>query len=167
MKTILIILGIAIGIGLVIALVAGFSNNANTNSKVAGYKAGDPNAPKLELQEKRYDFGKISVKDEVKYEFKLKNTGKSPLVVTNLITSCHCTSAILKVDGKPASPEFDMHANPNWSAEVAPEKEAVVEVIYAPSKMPVSGQVSRVITFNTNDPTNKEIQLEIFANVSQ
>jgi len=161
MKTILVILG---GILLVGLIIFGFTRSGGTSSQVAGYSAGDPNAPKMEISEKNYDFGKISLKDVAKHDFKIKNVGKSPLVITDIMTSCHCTTALLKISGQPDSPEFSMGMS-DWKGEIAVGAEATLETIYKPAVMPVNGQVSRVVTLRTNDPTHKEVQLELLANV--
>ena len=151
--------GIAI---LVVAVIAVMS--FSDNSKQIAYSTGDPNAPKIEVLEKNFDFGKITLSDVAKHEFKIKNIGKNPLIITGIRTSCHCTTAMMKVDGQTDSPEFSMGKN-SWQEEIAPEQEAIIEAIYKPATMPIKGQVSRVITFTTNDPTNKEVQLEVVANV--
>lgn len=159
MKNLWFIIGAIIVLVVAIVAILGFNG---PSKKVAGYSISDPNAPKVEIQEKRFDFGKISLNDVAKHNFQIKNTGSNPLVITDLMTSCHCTTAILKVPGQPDSPEFSMQMA-NWQEEIPPGVEAVVETVYKPAVMPVSGQVSRVITFNTNDPNNKEVQLEVVA----
>ncbi len=162
MKTFAYVFGGIILLGLAIW---GFSHWSKPSKNIAGYSAGDPNAPKAEVTEKKFDFGKIKLTDIAKHDFKIKNTGKNPLIITSIMTSCHCTTAILKVSGKPDSPEFGMHQDSSWQGEIALEEEATVSVVYEPAKMPVKGAVSRVITLTTNDPGNKEIQLEITADV--
>lgn len=145
-------------------IILGFAVMGNNKKQVAGYKSDDPNAPKLEIAEKRFDFGKITLQDIAKHEFKLKNTGKNPLVIYDIMTSCHCTSAKLKVPGQADSPEFTMGMS-DWNEEIPPEIEGIIEVVYTPATMPVSGKISRVVTFNTNDPNNQHLQLEIIAEV--
>ncbi len=161
MKLVWWVLGGLLMVGLVWLLVKGLGGG----QKITTYNSDDPNAPKLEISEKKFDFGKITLQDVAKHDFKVKNTGKSPLVIANLMTSCHCTTVILKVSGQPDSPEFAMHSQGNWQGEIPPGSEAVLEVIYAPAKMPVNGQVSRVVTFTSNDPNKLENQLEVVADV--
>ena len=38
-----------------------------------------------------YDFGKIEQGDKVQHDFKFKNTGKSPLIITEATATCGCT----------------------------------------------------------------------------
>ena len=162
MKIILVIFGVIAIVFLIVIMVIKFGGG---DKKVAGYSVGDPNAPKVEIIEKKFDFGKIALNDVAKHEFKIKNTGKNPLIITGIMTSCHCTSAILKVPGKTDSPEFGMHIEGNWQGEIDLRSEAVLEVIYTPAKMPIKGVISRVVTLSTNDPSTKEVQIEIVAEV--
>ena len=160
MRTTLAIIGGIVILIVAIVAVIGFSGGGGSK-KVADYSADDPNAPKLETTEKRYDFGKITLQDVVSHDFNINNVGKNPLVITDLMTSCHCTTVILKVPGKADSPEFGMHTEGGWQGEVPPETEAVLAVTYEPAKHPARGPVSRVITFNSNDPSNQKVQLEV------
>jgi len=165
MKVFYVILGVAI-VAVIVLTIVGFSKNLS--GKVAGvttYQKNDPNAPQVIIPEKKFDFGKISLNDVAKHDFKIKNDGKSPLIITGIITSCHCTSAILKIPDKADSPEFGMHQDSSWRGEIAPGVEASLEAIYKPALMPVKGAVSRVVTLSTNDPNNTQVQLEITADV--
>ena len=49
------------------------------------------NAPVIKFEEELYDFGKIDEGTSVKYEFKFKNTGKTPLIISNATATCGCT----------------------------------------------------------------------------
>lgn len=166
MKQVLIIVGLLLIIGLGIFLGEKYWGNSSSQVKGAiSYSADSPDAPKIDLPEKTHDFGKINITDTASYPFKIKNNGKNPLVVTTITTSCHCTTAILKVPGQPDSPEFSMHSMGDWQGEIAPGVEASLEVIYRPSVMPVKGQINRIIYLETNDPNNKNSKLEINAEV--
>lgn len=147
-------------------IVWGFVASGKSNQKIATYSISDPAAPKAEVKETAFDFGSITVSDTPSHSFEIKNSGKNPLVISDIMTSCHCTSAKLKISGQPDSPEFGMmEGQNNWQASLDSGQSAQLEVIYKPAVMPVKGQVSRVVTFNTNDPQNKTMQLQISANV--
>jgi len=45
----------------------------------------------VEVIDKTYNFGTITEGDKVEYNFRFKNTGKKPLVITNATASCGCT----------------------------------------------------------------------------
>ncbi len=51
----------------------------------------DPNAPNMVFTQLEYNFDSIVVGDTVKYTFTFKNTGKSPLIITDAIVGCGCT----------------------------------------------------------------------------
>jgi Protein of unknown function (DUF1573) len=47
--------------------------------------------PKIQLVETAYNFGEITEGVVVKHNFKFKNTGKTPLIITDVQTTCGCT----------------------------------------------------------------------------
>lgn len=47
--------------------------------------------PVIEFDKKEHDFGEITSGQNVEAVFKYKNTGKAPLVITNIRSSCGCT----------------------------------------------------------------------------
>lgn len=51
----------------------------------------DPAAPKMTFEVMEYNFDSIVQGDTVKYTFKFKNTGKSPLLITDAQVGCGCT----------------------------------------------------------------------------
>lgn len=163
-KDLLIIIGCVVLIGLALFLVSKYLGS-NEDKKVASYTVSNPDAPKIEIPEKIHDFGKINLTDVAKYPFKVKNGGKSPLVITSITTSCHCTTAVMKIPGKSDSPAFAMHSMDAWQGEIASGEGAVLEVIYEPAKMPVKGPINRIIYLRTNDPNNPDPKFEINAEV--
>lgn len=58
--------------------------------------ANNPNIDKsklpiITLYKTEHDFGKINEGEKVSYSFKFENTGKSDLLISNVIASCGCT----------------------------------------------------------------------------
>lgn len=49
------------------------------------------NVPKIQLVETLYNFGEITEGGLVKHNYKFKNTGKTPLIITDVQTTCGCT----------------------------------------------------------------------------
>ena len=45
----------------------------------------------IRFKGQEYDFGTISLKEEVYYGFEFSNPGKTPLVISNVKSSCGCT----------------------------------------------------------------------------
>ena len=50
------------------------------------------NPPIITFDKTEYNFGTIKQGDIINYEFKFKNTGKSPLIIRKVTTSCGCTT---------------------------------------------------------------------------
>jgi len=50
-------------------------------------------SPKFQWEKTTHDFGKINQDNPVGYEFKFKNTGNAPLVISEVKPSCGCTIA--------------------------------------------------------------------------
>ena len=64
------------------------------NEKVAEATDRDANAanfPVIEFDRIEHDFGEIEAKQNVETVFKYTNTGKAPLVITDIKSSCGCT----------------------------------------------------------------------------
>jgi hypothetical protein len=59
----------------------------------------DPNAPVIEFAEDVIDYGKIERNSDGKRVFTFTNTGKSPLIISRIQSSCGCT-----VPKKPTEP---------------------------------------------------------------
>ena len=76
--------------------ILSFSINAQEKTTE---KAVDPKAPVIEFQEDVIDYGKIEQKSDGKRVFTFTNTGKSPLIISRIQSSCGCT-----VPKKPTEP---------------------------------------------------------------
>lgn len=59
-------------------------------SEKKGNKSGR-NAARIEFEEAMHDFGEIEFGGEGTYEFRFTNTGKSPLILDNVRSTCGCT----------------------------------------------------------------------------
>lgn len=97
--------------------------------------APNPNAPKLIFKEETYGFGEIPEGPQVTHEFKFTNTGKEPLILSNVKASCGCTT-------------------PSWPKEpILPGKDAVILVTYNTQGRPGPFTKSITITSNADTPT--------------
>ncbi|MDR0982510.1 MAG: DUF1573 domain-containing protein [Culturomica sp.] len=85
----------------------------------------------IEFEEKVHNFGEVAEKGGlVDYDFVFKNVGDAPLILTNVRSSCGCTT-------------------PSYPREpVAPQATGVIKVVYNPSGRP--GNFSKTITVTTN-----------------
>lgn len=78
------------------------ANNADVATPAPGTQVDSASAPVMQFEKAAYDFGKIKTGDKVSYAFKFKNTGKSPLIISDAVASCGCTKP--EFDGKPIAP---------------------------------------------------------------
>lgn len=122
------------------------SINGDFGSQTAG-------SSKIEAKEKNYDFGDVSMaKGVVKHTFEIKNSGSGNLKISEIKTSCMCTSAVLDIDGK-KSPAFSLHNNPMlWSDEIAAGQTAKLEVAFDPNAHgpDATGPITRTISMRVN-----------------
>ncbi len=99
---------------------------------------------KITFEESTHDFGEITQGDKVEHVFNFKNTGKSPLVITNVRTTCGCTA-------------------PEWPREaILPGDESSIKVVFnSRGKM---GMQNKTITITSNASNSPE-RIKIVGNV--
>ncbi len=89
----------------------------------------NPKAPVIKFEKVIHDYGTIQQSANGDCEFKFKNTGKEPLVLSNVITSCGCTT-------------------PSWPKEpIMAGKTGVIKVHYDTNRM---GAISKTVTVLSN-----------------
>lgn len=103
--------------------------------------------PRLDLPTRSHDFGRISRRGNVSHVFAVQNVGTANLVVSNLVTSCGCTTAELS------------------SSVIPPGHRADLRVTFDPDYHEVRGNVVRAVWFATNDPAHPWVELRITADV--
>lgn len=153
----IIALGLFIGLGR-------HNKNVNADGKSVGH---------LMIEEKHFDFGDIPIMGgTVTHTFEIKNTSSSSVMVSDMETSCMCTTVYLNNDGK-RSPMFGMRShgmNPrNWSTEIAPGETATLDVIFDPMAHGpnATGPIHRVVSIYTNDNSNQKIDVSVSGNVTK
>lgn len=115
--------------------------------------------------ETSYDWGEIGINDgEVEKTFKIKNEGSSPLKLSNVITSCMCTTAQLVLRDL-SSPVFGMHSKSNYVLEVPSGAEADLKVVFDPAFHGPSGvgPINRQVVVSTNDSSKPELNFMLTA----
>lgn len=97
-------------------------------------------APKVQVEKAIHEFGVITQGEKVAYEFKFKNIGSTPLIISNATATCGCTV-----------PEY-----PN--APVKPGEEGIIKVIFdSAGKL---GLQDKVITITSNaNPAFEDLHL--------
>ncbi len=111
-------------------MVLGFLTfTMNAQEKQETEKTKDSNAPAFEFVTEVIDYGKIALNADGVRTFKFKNVGKSPLVISDVKSSCGCT-----VPKKPTEP-------------IMPGESGEIEVKYATNR---PGGFSKTITVSSN-----------------
>lgn len=104
-------------------------------------EAGNENAPIISLENAIYEFGTVKEGEKVEHTYNFTNTGKSPLILSNVSASCGCTT-----------PEYSKHPiNPG-------EKGSVTVVFDSQNQV---GMQQKIITILSNaEPSRTILQLK-------
>jgi hypothetical protein len=90
--------------------------------------------PEMMFRDTLHNFGKIWYQGEAIYEFTFKNTGKSPLVIEGVRSSCGCTV-------------------PEWGkAPVMPKGKGVIKVKYDTNKIGEFQKTVKIFSNAVNSP---------------
>jgi hypothetical protein len=93
----------------------------------------NPNAPEITFESETHDFGTIDQGGNGTYEFKFKNTGKEPLIITDAKGSCGCTV-------------------PSWPKEpIKPGATSTIKVTYDTKRV---GAFNKSVTITSNAKSN-------------
>lgn len=101
----------------------------------------------LTIAPAEFDFGQISMANgNVDTTFTLKNDGEEPVKITEISTSCMCTTA--QIEGK----SFGMHGSPNANIEIPAKGSKKMKVIFDPNAHGPTGvgPITRVVYIRTN-----------------
>jgi hypothetical protein len=94
------------------ACVALLANASFAQSPSSPQANSDVAAPTFDTQ--NFDFGKIKVGVPATHEFKFTNTGKVPMIITNVQASCGCTTPSWSKD--PIPPGGQGYVNATYNA---------------------------------------------------
>lgn len=112
----------------------GAATAAPATQQPAEAKPANPNAAKIIFKEESYNFTEVPEGPQVTHEFKFTNTGKEPLILTNVRASCGCTT-------------------PSWPKEpILPGKDGAILVTYNTQGRPGAFNKSITITSNADTP---------------
>jgi hypothetical protein len=97
---------------------------------VFAQQATNDTLPIIKFEKLEHNFGKIKEGTLATYSFVFENVGKTPLILTNVIASCGCTT-------------------PEWPKEpIMPGKKATIKAAYNSYGRP--GQFHKAITVKSN-----------------
>lgn len=117
-------------LGLSIFAKAQDSNKGTTEVK------DNPNAADISFTSEIYDYGTIKNGSDGTCEFKFKNTGKEPLIISNARGSCGCTV-------------------PTWPKEpIMKGQSGVIKVHYDTKRQ---GAFTKTVTLESNAKTNPKV----------
>ena len=98
--------------------------------------ADSTNSPVLEWEHNSFSFGDLFQGAKVSHEFKFKNKGNVPLIISNVLVTCGCTV-------------------PEWPKEpILPKKSGVIRIFFNTAGK--TGHISKTVTILTNTKTGRE-----------
>lgn len=131
-------------VGMLLSACNQFAKTANTADSSAAQPASagasaapagsvvtaSTNTAVMSFEKSSHDFGKITTGDKVSYNFKFTNTGKSPLIISNAVASCGCTT-------------------PNWpKSPISPGQSGQILVVF--NSLGKKGLQDKMITITAN-----------------
>lgn len=115
-------------------IITSFCSFAQNGKKKLSLSADEQ--ANIKFTETSHDFGKIKEGTKATYEFTYTNTGSAPLILTDVITPCSCTS-------------------PDWSKEpLMPGKSSKIVVVFDSKGKP--GTFNKTITVKHNGAAGTE-----------
>lgn len=158
-----VLLSILLGVVLVITIAV----TSQTPAPAAPIAVTPGAEPQLFVSEQSVDLGTMKVSEERSKDITISNTGKGPLTISRIRTSCGCTVADITLHGTTTS-GFNMETHNSfalkrWIGTLAPGESATLKATYRPFVMPVQGSVERIVSFDTNDPQNPTVEISLRA----
>lgn len=130
-------------VGIVLILIAQITWAApkGNAAKTVDKKTLPRSMAKITFEAREYDFGSVEQGEKVKNVFRFSNTGKDPLVIERVQTSCGCTAAITS------------------AKTIQPGQTGTIETTFNSERF--YGQVHKTVSVYSNDPDEALIRLTI------
>ncbi len=125
---------------LLVTISGVFANDNTSDTKILSDKGG----PRVEFESTIRDFGDVAPKSVHEFEYRFKNVGDEPLIISYVQSTCGCTIPTLS------------------KKEYAPGEKGVIKVKYTASSR--AGKVTKKIYFHSNDVVNPRYGLVIKSN---
>ncbi len=154
-----VIMGILVFTALIIVGAILFSGNSPQGGASLQKTAG----ASLQTFETSFDFKDIKYSGgNVERAFKIKNSGTADLTIANLSTSCMCTQVFFQ-KASIVSPRFGMQGHSSesgWKGVLKQGEEASIVAVFDPTAHGPSGvgPISRLVSFETNDPDHPYVE---------
>jgi hypothetical protein len=121
------------------------TENSTDTQEIATVASVDTaNAPVFKFEKEVYDFGEIKEGEKVTYDFKFKNIGNSPLIISSATATCGCTI-----------PEYPKEP-------VAPGAEGLIRVVF--NSAGKAGMQNKIVSITANTVPSLT-ELNILGNV--
>ena len=135
----------------------------------AGSQLGTSTASggKAEVPVTSFDWGTIDYGGgDAIAEFIINNPGSGPLSLSEVSTSCMCTTAQIIINDQ-KSPFFVMHQKSSWIGQIPPGVQAKLKVVFDPAFHGPSGvgPVVRQVVMKTNDPEHPKLEFNLTGTV--
>lgn len=93
------------------------------------------NGPEINFEKLVHDFGKVMQGEKAEYDFRFSNTGKEPLIISDVRSSCGCTV-------------------PEWPKNpILPGNSSVIKVKYNSNNAGIINKQVTIISNSMNSPT--------------
>jgi len=137
MKSFILTMGFILAFGFgIFAQQDGKVNQKVQQKKQTEQKVVDPNAPDIEFDKVVHDYGTIQQHGDGNCNFIFKNTGKQPLILSKVKSSCGCTV-------------------PRWPKQpILPGTSDTIKVKYDTKRV---GPINKSIIVNSNAKTNQVV----------
>lgn len=109
-------------------------------------KADAKSAPKLVVDNTKFEFGKVKEGEEISHVFKIKNEGTAELVIANVSPACGCTAS-------------------DFTKTLAPGQEGIVKLSVKTTGM--NGWTERYADVISNDTTQPNLKLWVKMDVQK
>jgi hypothetical protein len=125
---------------LILAIMMFVSVSLTAKAQESVIEDPNPNAPEITFDTELIDYGTVEYDSNGLKEFKFRNTGKSPLIITNAQAGCNCTV-------------------PEWPKDpIPPGKTGIIKVKYDTKRV---GAFEKSVTITSNAKTpNKVIRIK-------
>lgn len=121
-------------LSLIVFILSGFAMMAQDATQQAA--PVNPNAPEIQFEKVVHDYGTIVQGSDGTSEFKFKNIGKEPLILSKPTSSCGCTV-------------------PTWPQEpILPDHSDVIKVTYNTNNI---GMINKTVTVTSNAKTSRVV----------
>lgn len=133
-------------ITLLVTLFSTLALSAFGQEQAKTEKADDKAAPKLVVDNTKFEFGKVKEGEEISHVFKIRNEGAAELVIVNVSPACGCTAS-------------------DFTKTLAPGAEGIVKLSVKTAGM--SGWTERYADVISNDKTQPNLKLWVKMDVQK